>query len=478
MVRYVAAMLETGTGLLTKAMNNFRMLGALASLGLSVLFPLLFPNPAVITIAVFALIFAGAATGWNVFSGYTGYISLGHAAFYGLGVYILALVCQVWNIPAGFPPLLLLPVVGLVTGMCSLPLGWIALKTRRETFMVITIAIFVLTAQLPNLLSRIFTSLSEITLPVPDWSGDIYNIPFYYAALALLLLALGVSYWVRHSKYGLSLFAIRDDEARAQGLGVQVGLCKLTAFVISAGFVGMAGALNAYFLGVVAPDSAFDHSLNIAIPLMAFLGGLGTLSGPIIGALVEVPMDQFLTLQYGAQGWDLILYGLLFLVVILLLPEGIAPALLRRWSAWSSSRREINIVETKPFASSDVVLAASWSAGSPAPREATTGDASYVQSPGSIIDSIPRSLSGLTTGKGLTQKVRAQRLVSFGQEASTPPPVMASLPPIEWFCPRCDEPLWTWEEILFCTRCGLTLSLAEKKSAGPGDRVYIDHGQS
>jgi ABC-type branched-subunit amino acid transport system permease subunit len=133
-------------------------------------------------------------------------------------------------------------------------------------------------AQSPNLLSGLITGMSEQSLPIPTWSWDTYNLPFYYTALVLLLLALGVSWYIRYSKYGLSLLAIRDDEDRAQGLGVKVGPYKLGVYVISAIFVGMAGAMNVYFLGFISPTSAFDRSFNIAIPLMAFLGGLGTVA--------------------------------------------------------------------------------------------------------------------------------------------------------------------------------------------------------
>src|SRR5579859_660678 len=129
--------------------KNITTLLALAVLGLFVAFPLLFPNPAVTSIAVFVLIFAGAAMGYNILSGYTGYISLGHAAFFGIGAYLLAFMCQLWKIPGGMIPFFFVPVVGFLTGVCSLLLGWIALKTKRTTFLVMTIAIFALVAQLP-----------------------------------------------------------------------------------------------------------------------------------------------------------------------------------------------------------------------------------------------------------------------------------------------------------------------------------------
>ena len=124
-------------------MRYARPIGLVASLALALLFPL-WADSATTSMAIFTLIFAGMATGWNMFSGYTGYISLGHMVYYGLGAYTLAIACQDWHIPGGSEPLLLLPLAGLVAGVLAIPLGWIALRTRRYTFMVITIAIFFL----------------------------------------------------------------------------------------------------------------------------------------------------------------------------------------------------------------------------------------------------------------------------------------------------------------------------------------------
>src|SRR5205085_5374269 len=120
-----------------------------------------------------------------------------------------------------------------------------------------------------------------LSLPIPvDWSGYFFNMPFYYVSLALLLIAILVSWWIRNSKYGLGLLAIRDDEGRALGLGVKTGPSKLAAFVISALIVGMIGATWAYFIEAVAPATAFDATLDVSFALMAFLGGLGTIAGP------------------------------------------------------------------------------------------------------------------------------------------------------------------------------------------------------
>jgi branched-chain amino acid transport system permease protein len=321
-------------------MRRYRTSGLLVLLlVVFIVFPLVISNPAVTAIAVFALVFAVAATGWNIFSGYTGYIALGHAAYFGVGAYTITLASQAWNVPAGYAPFLLLPLAGLVAALFAIPLGWIALRTRRHTFVVITVATFFILQLMAYNLKGLTNGSTGLSLPIPDWSGDFFNLPFYYVTLLLLLFALGVSWWVRNSKYGLGLLAIRDDEDRALGLGIKTEPFKLVAFVISAFFVGMAGAMYAYFIGSISPPFAFDALFDLAIALMAFLGGLGTLAGPVLGALILESTQQYFTLQFGASGYYLIIYGVLFLAIILLLPEGIIPTLRKKWPDWTASRR-------------------------------------------------------------------------------------------------------------------------------------------
>src|SRR5712692_6075326 len=212
-------------------MKIIKITGLIALLAVFIAFPLVFSDPAVTIIAVFTLLFAVAATGWNIFSGYTGYIALGHAAYFGLGAYAMALMAQDWKIPAGYAPFFLLPLAGLVAAIFAVPFGWIALRTRRHTFVVITIAIFFIMQLLAYNLRDLTSGSQGMSLPIPSWIGGFYNLPLYYVTLGILVLALLTSWWIRGSKYGLELLAIRDDEDRARGLGVRVGRAKLIAFV-------------------------------------------------------------------------------------------------------------------------------------------------------------------------------------------------------------------------------------------------------
>ena len=320
-------------------MRMLKPIGLLALLAIAIAFPQVFPNPAVTGIAVFALMFAAAATGWNIFAGYTGYIALGHAAYFGLGAYSFAIMAQNWHVQGGYSAFLIAPLAGLAAAIFAIPLGWLSLRVRRHTFIVITIAMFFIFQLLAYNLTQYTNGSTGLNLPIPvDWSADFYNYPFYYVTLAILVLAIAISWWIRNSKYGLGLLAIRDDEDRALGLGVKTGPSKLVAFVISAFIVGMIGAVWGYFVESIYPPTAFDATFDVAIALMAFLGGMGTISGPILGALILESTQQYFTLQFVSPGYYLIAYGGLFLIVILLLPRGIIPTLADRWNKYQSTR--------------------------------------------------------------------------------------------------------------------------------------------
>jgi branched-chain amino acid transport system permease protein len=317
---------------------RLQAIGLILLLVAAIAFPLVFSDPTITNIAFFTVIFAVSATSWNIFSGYTGYIALGHAVFFGTGAYALALMCQDWHIPGGYLPFVLLPLCGVLAALVALPVGAIALRARGHAFVVITIAIFFIFQLMAYNLRGITNGSIGLSLPIPPWSGYVYNPPFIYVGLGILLLAFATSWFVRNSKYGLGLLAIRDDEDRARGLGVKTDLSKLAAFMISAFFVGMAGGLWAYFLGSVFPQTGFDALFDVALALITFLGGAGTLGGPLFGALILVPAQQYFALRYGASGLYLVIYGALFLVVLLLLPEGIIPTVRKLWTGWRAMR--------------------------------------------------------------------------------------------------------------------------------------------
>ena len=305
--------------------------GAAAALGAGALLLPLVVDPSILNVGVLTLMYVGLATAWNIIGGYTGYISLGHAGFFGIGAYALGLVVGHLGVPGGYGPLLLVPLAGAITAAAALPVGWIALRTRAATFVIVTIAFMFMLQILATNLRGLTGGSQGLGYPVPQgWGPDFVDVPFYYAMLALAALALGVSWWVRRSKLGLGLLAIRDDEDRASALGVRARAFKMTAFVVSAALVGMIGGVYGYYVTYVYPQFVIDPLIGISMVLMAFLGGAGTLAGPVLGALLLEPAQLELAYSFGSARLYLVLYAAVFLVVILLLPRGIVPSLVDR----------------------------------------------------------------------------------------------------------------------------------------------------
>jgi branched-chain amino acid transport system permease protein len=294
--------------------------------------PFIAPDPATTNVAVFTMMYVGLATAWNIMGGYTGYISLGHAAFFGFGAYALGLMLNHLHVAPGYLPFLLVPVAGLLTAIVAVGIGWIALRTRAATFVIVTIAFMFMMQLLAENLVKLTGGGAGMSFPVPlQWGGDFFNTPFYYAMLVLAVLAITTSWWIRRSKFGLGLLAIRDDEDKALAVGVPTRAFKLSAFIISAAFVGMIGGVYGYYVSYVYPQFVVDPLIGLSMVLMAFLGGLGTLSGPVLGALILEPSQLEFAYRLGASRLYLVFYAAIFLLVILLLPRGIVPSVAALW---------------------------------------------------------------------------------------------------------------------------------------------------
>jgi branched-chain amino acid transport system permease protein len=321
--------------------RGLRLAGIAALIAAAALFPAAFPNATATNFGVDTLIFVAVVSAWNMFSGYSGYLSLGHAVFYGTGAYFLVVAAKDWHL-TGSAVFWLVPLAGAVAALIAVPVGLVALRVRRHTFVVITIALFFIAQLSASNLSVTGGSSGILAPALSTWAAATYNDPFYYLALLIAVAAVALSVLVRRSRFGLQLRAIRDDEDRAAGLGVRAMPVKLTALVMSAFITGMAGALWVYFLGEAVPQFVFDPLFDLAVVLMAFFGGLGTVAGPVLGALILEPTQMWLNLQESNEYTAEILFGALFLVVILFLPRGVLPTggeYLTRGRAWWQRRR-------------------------------------------------------------------------------------------------------------------------------------------
>ncbi|MCX4428631.1 branched-chain amino acid ABC transporter ATP-binding protein/permease [Streptomyces mirabilis] len=273
---------------------------------------------------ILTFVLAIVASGWNIMSGYTGYVSLGHCAFIGIGAYTAGIAAQHW----GVSPFVVAPLGGVTAALAALLLGFVTRRTRGAAFVIVSFAMLELTGLVIRNWKSLTGGSSGLLMPVPTWDVSIQDWPFYYALLLLLVLSVALTAWIARSKLGIGLVAIRDDEDKAAGIGVTTGLHKSLAFMASAVLVGMAGAVYGYYISFLDPSAMFDIVLSVEAVLAAMLGGRGTVWGPILGAFILEPLAEVTDSQLGgvnAGAIRLIFFGGLLLAVVLVLPRGIIP---------------------------------------------------------------------------------------------------------------------------------------------------------
>ncbi|NYI40192.1 branched-chain amino acid ABC transporter permease [Demequina lutea] len=287
----------------------------------------------IMNLLIFSVMYAGLASSWNLVGGYAGYPSLGHAAFFGVGAYSVALIFHD-SVGNGYTPFFVLPLIGIGAALLSVPVGWIAMRTRADVFAIVTITLLFVAQALAYNLRTLTGGAQGIGVAVPPFPIETYTWPFYYAMLALLAVAMGISFYFRRSKIGLSLSAVRADEDKAHGVGVQVVPVKVLAFAVSVGITAMIGGVWAFYIGFIYPGFAVDPLITIGMVLMTFLGGRATLWGPVIGAFILVPAQQIFAYKLGASQFYLLAYAAIFLTIMLLLPRGILPTISERLRLW------------------------------------------------------------------------------------------------------------------------------------------------
>jgi ABC-type branched-subunit amino acid transport system ATPase component/ABC-type branched-subunit amino acid transport system permease subunit len=309
-----------------------RLIGLLVVLVLLIGYPLVLPFQAYQqSVLLLAFLMGIMAASWNIISGFAGYVSLGHSVFLGLGAYTGGLLAEKF----GVNPLWFLPVGGLVAFVVAVGVGMVVLRARGHAFVIITIALLLAAQVLVNNLKSLTHGSDGVNLPLPTWSFDIQNIPFYYLFLLLLLLTIGFAAWVRRTKFGTGLLAIREDEDKAAAIGVNTTRYKVLAYAASAVPIGVAGVAYAYFLTFLNPIGAFSLLTGVTIVLSALLGGRGTLWGPVLGAFVVTIVSEVANVYGGGSDSRLLVLGIALVAVVLFLPMGVLPAI----SAATAKRR-------------------------------------------------------------------------------------------------------------------------------------------
>jgi branched-chain amino acid transport system permease protein len=289
--------------------------------------PLIVQQSWALNLALLGVMYAALASSWNLLGGFTGYVSLCHAAFFGVGAYAMARLAGSTASLAGYGPFLLDIPIGLAVALVAIPVGWVILRTRHVTFAIVSITLLFIVQALAFNLTSITAGSQGLAVAMAPFGADGFERPFYWAMTVLLALPVVIFELVRRGRLGLSLEALREDEEKARGVGVATQPLKIGAFAVSVGITAMIGGVWAYYLSFILPQYAIDPLVMVGTVLMAFLGGKGTLWGPTLGALIVAPAQQYLAYRVGASQLYLVSYAAIFLAVILLLPRGIVPTL-------------------------------------------------------------------------------------------------------------------------------------------------------
>lgn len=291
---------------------------ALLPLGRAVIGPFNY----VIQLVMNALMWVAMASSWNILGGYASYISLGHAVFLGVGGYVAAVPLYYY----GVSPFLTAAVGGLAAVALGLVVGLITLRTRGPAFIISTIALLFMFLLMFDQWSYV-GGTAGLPLPTPPFSQDWLKAPFYYAMLIAAVGSILLSYRVAHSKFGLGLRAIAEDETKAEVAGVPTRFYKIVAFALSAFFVGVVGAIWGYSLAFVRPTLFFTVAISAQMVLMAIIGGRATVAGPVVGAALIMTVNEFSLIQFGSSEINLVIAGALLVTVLLFFPLGIVGTL-------------------------------------------------------------------------------------------------------------------------------------------------------
>lgn len=278
----------------------------------------------VLHLVLFTASYAAMASGWNILGGFTGYVSLGHAVFFGVGGYVSGMILARYGVSS----LITAPLAGLIAAILGYGVGMITLKVRGPSFIISSIALLMIARILFDNWGLI-GGANGLTLPTNDLSVQWAKLPYYYAMLIIAAVSVWASYKIKHSKFGLGLRAIAKDEIKAESAGINTRFYKVLAFALSAFFVGMAGAVWGEYLTYLRPNIFLLIGVSANLVLMSILGGKGTIAGPVIGAILIVALNEIFVALLGASEINILGTGVVMILVLMFFPLGIIGTLAR-----------------------------------------------------------------------------------------------------------------------------------------------------
>lgn len=299
-----------------------------------IFFPVIIHDTYLHHIIILSLIYSILTLSWNFISGYTGIFTFGHQGFYGMGAYVSALLA----LKAGVSPWLGLVIGGIIPTILGIIICLPCLRLRAAPYIVLVTLGLAEIAQIlcKNLVSFTRGELGLWGIPplsnlkigsfIIDFSG-VSRIPYYYVILIIFLITVIVLYRLINSPTGFALKAIRDSREAAESLGIPITRYKLLAFIISSFFAGLVGAFYAHYMVILTPTSVFHIGIMVEIMAITIIGGFGTFIGPIAGSFLVIIGLEYLRVF---AEYRLIIYGVLLIITIIFIPEGITKLSLRR----------------------------------------------------------------------------------------------------------------------------------------------------
>ena len=302
---------------------------AAVPLALLILLPLVVRSPYILHLIILSFLWILLGQSWNLLGGYTGQVSFGHAAFFGVGAYTSGILVK-----SGFSPAAAwsgLALGGLAAAALALVIGWICFRLRGPYFALSVLAL----SEVLRLVAvnwKSLTSGAEGILYIPAFTSKAY---YYWIILALAAISFVVIRLVMRSKLGFYFLSIREDQDCAESLGIDTTKYKLYSLLISAFFTGVAGSFYMNYMGFIDPSIVFSlHDISVMMILVTMLGGVATTWGPAVGAVLYILVSEFF--RVWVRSGHLIFFGVLIVVIIIFFPQGIVGTI----NQWRAGRRQ------------------------------------------------------------------------------------------------------------------------------------------
>ena len=302
----------------------------LSVLAIAIAFPFVFPSNFMVNFGVMALFYAFIGQSWNISGGYAGQLSFGHVAFFGVGAYASTIV----QLRLGWSPWLGLPVAALVGASVGGVIGVLSFRAglKGSYFALITLAFAEVLRIVTNSVSFTGGGLG-LLIPMKASAANFQfaeRSGFYFLILLLAALSVALAEWLRRSRFGAQLAAIRENEDSAKALGINVFREKVKVMLLSGAIGGMGGCFFAQYFLYIDPLVVFGVDKSVEMLLVSMIGGAGTVYGPLVGALLLASISDITRVLTQIQGLSLVLYGGLLVVIIAYLPNGLIDLFKRR----------------------------------------------------------------------------------------------------------------------------------------------------